>query len=683
MKKRALSIEDLIKISYVSSPDVSPEGTEVAYVLKKARQDTGGFLSKIRITSIGGEEEIRLNDEKMSSEDLPKYSPDGRWLAYLSDSSDENQIWILDRMQGNSRQLTTLRNGVIDYNWSPNSQDIVFTTKMWPLDEEQAFVPMSREEKERKKAERETEPMVVEDLMYKFDHTYGMIDGSYEHIGVVDLERGKATILTKGTTHYFKPVWSSDGKQIAFFGRPYLHAKATKSQLFICNKKGEQMKQLTEEWMIQDTTPAVFTKDGQQIMLSKYQKNEQSVYEIVPIVFSINNNKEKPLIKASEQIDGVGGYAMVRTQNGRLNPPLALSDQDQVLWVLSCFKGTDTVYRFDVQEQQGRRITPEKGSVHSFCPPVDGKLVYIRGEGTTLAEVYVLDLTNGTEKRLTYSNPWINEVLLEQPAELKTSTKDGSSEIQGFVYESQNREEGLKAPVILYIHGGPEISYGHDFWFEAHYLASKGFGVVLCDPRGSGGYGSNFRKNGYSWGKESMEDLDKFLEVAVETYQFDLERAGVTGGSYGGHMTNRMIGSSNRFKAAVTQRTLCNLATSYGTGDMGFVQTDQHFTTMLKMLTDRAKGRSTTLRMIDQIETPLLILHGTEDYRCSFEQAEQFFIAMKDRRPEIPVRLVAFPGENHEITRTGNTFNQMYHLKEIVSWFELYLSRGGNDEKGV
>ena len=166
-----------------------------------------------------------------------------------------------------------------------------------------------------------------------------------------------------------------------------------------------------------------------------------------------------------------------------------------------------------------------------------------------------------------------------------------------------------------------------------------------------------------------------FTDGVLAAYpQIDPSRLAVTGGSYGGYMTNKLIGRTKLFAAAVSQRSLANPVTSYGTGDMGFISSapvPEDFK-MMDFLIDRARGN--IISYVDGMKTPLLILHSFEDYRCSFEQAEQLFIPMKERNPEVPLRLVAFPGENHELTRRGRLSNQQRHLNELLDWFDRYLN---------
>ena len=677
MKKRSLKLSDMKGIDYLSALNLSVDGNEIAYVVTKALEKTGEFIKKIFMLNIQKGIEREIQEPNNVNQDLPKYSPDGQWLAYLSDITGEKQIWLYHLEKETTHQLTRLRYGVIDFNWSMKSDQIAFTTKTWSNDNANFFDSLCSSERESCNSINENDSIVVEKLVYKEDESYGIVDGSYRQIGIVDIKNNDVKTLTKECIDCFLPVWSKNGKLICFFGRPYLHSKAKMSQLFLYDFDTDQLTQITNELMIQDSTEVVFMEDDNKLVFSGYHKNSDSVYVLNLFILSLVDKNVSQIDFKSSDLDGIGGFASVRTQNGHINTPLILGSEGNTLWIKGSFKGTDCIYQYQIEKKILKRITKEDVSIHSFCKPTQNHLVYIRGDVKTLAEVYMLDLSNNVEQRITYSNSWINEVNLCDPKRYVIESIDGNVKLYGFVYESMSEEKEVEKPVILYIHGGPEISYGYDFWFEAHYLASNGFNVVLCDPRGSGGYGSSFRRSGYAWGNESVEDLIFYLDSAIKEFKMSPDLVGVTGGSYGGHMTNRLIGSTKRFKAAVTQRTLCNLATSYGTGDIGFVQNDDSFTTMLNMLLGRVKSRSTTLKMVDQIETPLLILHGTSDYRCSFEQAEQLFIALKDRVPHLPVRLVAYPGENHELTRTGNIFNQIHHLNEITLWFEKYLKLKG------
>jgi dipeptidyl aminopeptidase/acylaminoacyl peptidase len=271
---------------------------------------------------------------------------------------------------------------------------------------------------------------------------------------------------------------------------------------------------------------------------------------------------------------------------------------------------------------------------------------------------------------------------MQEPVEMWANSKDGACEIHGYVIPPAALDEGKTCPAVLDIHGGPEIYYTAGFWFEFQMLSAAGLAVIYCDPRGSTGYGREFAKGEYSWGDASYDDLMAFVDAAIERFPaIDPNRLGVTGGSYGGLMTNRIIGKTDRFKAAVSQRTFSNPATSYGTGDMGFVsESPEKPRTFADYMANRVRRGSVT--KIDAMKTPLLLLHGELDYRCTMEQSEQMFIPLKDRHPEVPVRMVIFPGENHNLTRTGRMHFQIAHLREMIDWFVQHLGEKEGVQNG-
>lgn len=295
------------------------------------------------------------------------------------------------------------------------------------------------------------------------------------------------------------------------------------------------------------------------------------------------------------------------------------------------------------------------------------QIVTIQADWLHPAELWM----NG--EKLTDSNPWLSEYALADVEEHWVKSKDGKADLQYFLVKPVCFEKNKQYPAVLDIKGGPTTMYGLTFWHEFQALASLGMAVIFGNPRGSTGFGRAYCAGGVCWENEAVDDLVQFVEAAVSKGFIDEKRVGVTGGSYGGYMTNKLIGRTNVFAAAVTQRCLANTATSYGTGDMGFVSSrpiPKHFH-MLDYLEDRARGN--IISYVDHFKVPLLILHAYQDYRCGFEQAEQVFIPMKERNPEIPCCMVMFPNENHGMTRNGKLYHQVRHLQEMTNWFVKYL----------
>ncbi|MGI6577993.1 MAG: prolyl oligopeptidase family serine peptidase [Eubacteriales bacterium] len=669
--KRLLHFDDLNRIEYLSFPDLSPDGKHALYVVNTSCKETGGFVSHIyEVPTSGGGTPRQLAANEGSYEDMPQYSPDGKLIAFRSNRSGQYQLWLYDRENGVVRQLTSLRHGIGNFAWSPDGTRIAFEASYWPGEEHEVFSPMTPEEKKCWQKKRENSPIVVEDLIYKLDEAYGMLDGSIKQIGVVCISNSSVTMLTSGSMQCSLPAWSPDGKNVAFYGFPDGGEKALRAQVYVSAADASTLKKLTDEPYIISDSPVVYTPDGHNIVYLGYNI-ENGIVTRMPFRYSLLSGKAECIFPKEAPCCGIDYTPVGRTAYGSTTPLIKRTDDN--LYFLSIWHGSAHIYTLSLDKgSKVNTLTSGKIAIHDFSAPKNGMVAYIRGDYTTIAELYVLDIETGKEKRLTFSNRWLDGVQLSIPQEMWVDSKDGKARIHGWIMPPTRREDQAKHPAVLNIHGGPEASYTYDFWFELQMLAASGMAVVYCNPRGSSGYGSPYQTDTY--GDDPMDDLLAFLDAAIELGYIDENKVGVTGGSYGGLMTNKMISLTNRFKAAVTQRTLCNLTTSYGTGDIGFVRNDKNFKSMLNMLLSRARSRSSTIRYIDNVKIPLLILHGTNDYRCSFEQAEQFFIAMKDRNPDVPVRLVAFPGENHNISRGGKLHFQIAHLREMTLWFKKYLN---------
>ena len=286
-----------------------------------------------------------------------------------------------------------------------------------------------------------------------------------------------------------------------------------------------------------------------------------------------------------------------------------------------------------------------------------------------LQELYKLE--NSEEIQITDFNGWVNKVKkLSYPERLTFQTKEGIT-IEGWVMKPVDYEEGKKYPAILNIHGGPKTVYGEIFFHEMQYWANEGYVVFFCNPRGSDGRGNAFADIRGKYGTVDYEDIMKFTDVVLEKYPFiNKERVGVTGGSYGGFMTNWIIGHTNRFKAAVSQRSISNWISKFGTTDIGyyFVEDQQAATPWSDV---EKLWFHSPLKYANKVQTPTLFIHSEEDYRCWTVEAFQMFTALKYHGVE--ARLCLFKGENHELSRSGKPKHRIRRLKEITNWFNKYL----------
>lgn len=314
------------------------------------------------------------------------------------------------------------------------------------------------------------------------------------------------------------------------------------------------------------------------------------------------------------------------------------------------------------------QVTKNEGSVDSF-DIYNEEVVFVGLRGLNLQELYRF---KDEESKVSYFNQWVmDSKKLSKPNFLQVSTDDGK--ISGWVYPPIDLEKDKKYPGILYIHGGPKTLYGPVFTHEIQVLASKGYFVFYLNPRGSDGYGNAFADIRGEYGNLDYKDIMDFVDSVLEDYpQILRTHLGLAGGSYGGYMTNWIIGHTNRFKASVSQRSISNWISFFGQSDIGYY-----------FAPDQAKGTpwdkedklwdNSPLKYADKVETPTLFIHAQEDYRCPLSEGLQMFTALKYHGVES--KMVIFKGEDHDLSRSGKPKARIRRMEEILGWFDKFLKK--------
>lgn len=659
--------EDLRHFRYLSWPQLSPNGKTAAYVVKTAEEKSGLFIPQVHLRNL----ETGETEALAAGTRAPYFAQNGQTIAYIGNESGENQVYLRNLVSGETKSLTALRHGVTRYRLSPDETKLVFEAILWPSDIAQnlAFTTMSPEEKQAWEEELDLTPYVATELVYKMDEWYGMRKGEFAHIGVVDLRDGSASLLPVGMEAVY-PTFSPDGSKIAFYGYPYHDARGRQAELFVWDLGQNSLEQITADlYLCADCAP-IFTPDGESVIVFAYAGSVGA-----PYLCSLADKACRALIAEDDDALCHGVHPLIanKTENGENDAYAYLTDGGRTLTFLSGRNARQNLYRVSLAEgSRVELVLAGDTDLQAFHISAEGRVLALMGDLHHPAELYM------DGRRLTDHNAWLCEYPQGKIEEHWIRSRDGKVDLQYFLICPVHQEAGKRYPAVLDIKGGPTTMYAAAYWHEFHALSAAGFAVIVGNPRGSVGFGESFCEGPVCWMNEPMNDLEDMLADAIAQGFIDETRVGVTGGSYGGYMTNKLIGRTKHFAAAVTQRSLANPATSYGTGDMGFVsarEIPKHFR-MFDYLEDRARG--SIISYIDNMKIPLLILHAFKDYRCSFEQAEQMFIAMKDRNPEVPCRLVMFPEENHALTRTGKLHSQIRHLSEMVEWFKKYL---GEEEK--
>jgi len=320
-----------------------------------------------------------------------------------------------------------------------------------------------------------------------------------------------------------------------------------------------------------------------------------------------------------------------------------------------------------------RRVTGGQRRISALTISGDGtRIAYVAATATNPGDIFVADLDGGNEHQLTHLNrDFLSGFALTEPEEFRVPSLSDGAEIHAWVLKPPGFDPTRKYPLILQIHGGPHTMYGHAFMHEFHAMAAAGYVVVFPNPRGSTGYGEDFaRCTQAAWGEKDMPDVMAAVDWVIAQGYVDEHRLGVTGGSYGGFMTNWIIGHTDRFRAAVTQRCLSNLHSFYGTSDIGFGFGEYQFDGNAWEQHERYM-RLSPITYVQNMKTPLLIIQQEEDYRTPMEQAEQLFISLKKLGRE--VEFVRFPGEGHNLSRTGQPKHRVERLDFMLNWFDKHL----------
>lgn len=312
------------------------------------------------------------------------------------------------------------------------------------------------------------------------------------------------------------------------------------------------------------------------------------------------------------------------------------------------------------------QLTFDEGSVDSF-DIFENKIFYIGMKNHNLQEIYKLESKN-SQKITKFNEEINNKYKISIPEKISFITN--GDEIEGFIIKPTNFETGKTYPAILDIHGGPKTVYGNVFYHEMQVWANMGYFVFFCNPHGSDGRGNVFADIRGKYGTIDYEDLMNFTDLVLEKYPINKEKVGVTGGSYGGFMTNWIIGHTDRFKCAISQRSISNWISKFGTTDIGYYfNADQNQST--PWINHDKLWWHSPLKYADRAKTPTLFIHSEEDYRCWLPEGIQMFTALKYHG--IDARLCMFRGENHELSRSGKPKHRIRRLEEITNWFEKYL----------
>lgn len=642
---REITIEDLYAWQLPGNPQVSPDGSRIVYEVLSIDKESDEYRSTLWL--IDGDSEPRKLTSGAYSDTSPAWSPDGRKIAFCSNRNDKKaQLFVLPIDGGEAQQITDIKSGVGEFRWSPDSGKIAFLSRIGP-----------------EKEDDESDVKVITSAYYKFDGM-GFIDGKRSHICIVDAAGGEHTQLTSGDYNHTQITFSPNGYEIAFVSNRNEDWDIRRERdIWTIDINSKALKKLTDgkgRW-----GSPVFSPDGETIALSGLPNAySEDVNDYLYLMPAEGGTPERIGVKLDR---GIGDSGM-SGPTGAGGQAVRWSPDGKAIDALVANLGDTHVVRFPVDGSRPECMTPAGRHVKAF-DHYGEDLVIASALPTRPAEISRISAQG--EQQLTHHNDeWVAEVRIPQPEEFWVQS--GEEVIQGWLIRPKgNTASGKKkVPLILNIHGGPHAQFTHSFFHELQMYVARGFALVFINPRGSTGRSNEFaRAVNAKWGFADMPDFVAAIDHVIAMGGIDEKRLGVTGGSYGGFSTNWLLGHTDRFKAAVTDRSISNMASMYGTDDISLVGFDLDLGTPWS---DPMKyWEASPLAYVENIKAPLLIIHSEEDYRCPMEQAEQLFMALKSLRRT--VEFARFPNESHGLGRNGKPKHRVERLQRTLDWFEKYL----------
>lgn len=657
-KQRAKGIEaeDLFSLKSLAQPQYTKDKQFVFYIETTIHQKENNYTSEIHRLNVETKE-VTVWASQGTQNTTPKISPDGQKLSFISNRGADKkpQVYVMALAGGEAIPVTSFEEGITSYQWLPNSQGVIVTTE-----------PKEKEEE----AENDfPKPIVITEMQHKADGAGFISMRQKTHFYEIDFAKNE-TLLFEVEERVQLGAISPDGQKLAYAKDAVPEDEKDFAQfVYVFDKGTKATTCLTAEIPKGQFTVGAFSPDGQKLLLAGNDFKHVVATQTKLYLYDFSAEKLSCLTRDLDKEVGdmmvgdfqqnVGGFSVVwRKDSASFYFPVTT-------W------GSMQLYYGTIQGETKPVFEKELHIVDFDIDGATDEAVIAVSTPTIPSELWQVQLLADTYSVLLDPNEAALADKVVTPAEAFIFDAPDGWKVQGWYMPPVAPKNPDKVPLMLYIHGGPQVCYGFTFFHEMQMHANDGYAVLLINPRGGNGYGQEFVKAVLTdYGNKDYLDLMTGVDVTLAAHpEIDTDHLYVTGGSYGGFMTNWIVTQTKRFRAAATQRSISNWVSFYGTSDIGYYFTEWEMGAGLEDI--EKLWKHSPLAYVSQAETPLLILHGEADLRCPIEQAEQFFIALKNQ--DVDTRFVRFPESNHNLSRTGLPSLRLARLNEITEWFKTHV----------
>ena len=662
---RKIAAKDLFKYQVLTAVSISPNERYVAYTVERIDVQDNKYYTNLHLLDLKSGTSVQFTHGKQN-DSKPYWSPDGKTLAFVSSRDKKTGVYLMPVTGGAERKLVEIEASIGALNWTPDGKKLVFAMRY----QDSHFI---KDEKQK------TEPPVyrhVTRLFYRLDGL-GFLPKDPFQIYALDIASAKLSKLTGGKRDNADPSISFDGKLVAYVSNRAKDPDLDdlRQDLFVIPIDGGHERLIP--------TPAGpieaprFSPDGKSIAYIGHDNPNDAWGVTNAHIWLVGLNgapKARDLMPKFDRM--TFDQSIIDLAEGHGPSGLSWSADGKRLFFLSSDTGSTSLYYIPRSGGKPTRIYKGKCHIKSFS---------VNGPSHTAALIYA-DLTNpgdlvtcptkyGGEsktKKHTDLNAFLRtEVRLARTRDLMFTSFDGT-EVQGWLVTPPDFNPRRKYPAILQIHGGPRVQYAHTYFHEMQFLAAQGFVVFYTNPRGGSGRGETWAGAiAGGWGDLDYKDCMAAADYLERQNFVNPKRIGITGGSYGGYMTNWIIGHTNRFRAAVTQRAVADLESFFGSSDIGYALNREF--NGFPWNNKENYEKCSPITYFKNVKTPVLILHNESDLRCSIGQSEQMFAMLKVLGKT--VEFVRFPQEPHGLSRHGRPDRRIARLEWMLKWFRKYLKR--------